>query len=1040
MTQLNSYLQVVNASAGSGKTFSLVKTYIQLLLSDEVESDFKFKEILAMTFTNKAALEMKTRIVKALDELAFPEKSNYINQIAADTGLKKEVIQSRALSLLSGILHNYEDFYVMTIDKFNLRLIRSFSRDLDLPSDFEVVLNEQLILEQVVDEMIDKIGKDPVISKLLINYSESNLEDDGKWDLRNNLIKFATILTKETDLPYVERLMNMEFTEEDLVQHRRELKSINEAFLFKVKEMVRFFEESGFTKADFKSGHHIVNAVVKFKVPDYSISDKFGFSDANLKNIAEASDRSENHARFNYLVNELVEFYAKKLEEYQIIYSYVKNFYNMKLLQYLNTDLQELNKRERLIRISEFNQKIAQLLEEDTLYIYEKLGTRFKHFMLDEFQDTSRLQWMNLIPLIRESLGHGYKNFIVGDPKQAIYRFKNGVAEQFVELPGVYNPENSPEIAEISNYFKQMGRVETLEDNWRSAKEIVEFNNAFFEKIRLDLNEHQRAFYNAVRQNARSSKPGYIYIEDHALSKDHKRSNDNQIYMPFIYKTIESAKIDGYDLGDICILARNNKQCNSIANLLTASGYSVVSADSLNIDSDVAVRFVLSYLRLRLNASNQNVLKQFLHHFCLLHKTSIDEYYSYFEEQQFKEKTYKIANINLFLSKNSLESTKFFETFESIYDLVQKAIKLFQLDELKNPYLHHFADLVHQFDLKFGPDLSLFLQDYDSMPNDTKALQVPESKDSLKIMTIHKSKGLEFPVVIVLNEINIISRNKPGKEFFVETENYLIRSNLSTNSAIKEVRELAEIENEKENLDTINLYYVAYTRAVSRLYIVSGNTSIDYSGQFSNIIAQFPEVRETEFGRLLIIGEPTPKIVEDEVESGSQFLPINNQDYLWFPEIALQDDEELLTEDFLSDEQRYGNQFHLLISSVTSKDEVESKLDELIKVGQIELEFRNNLLQEVNQLFENELYTKLFDGVKTILSEQSIVISKTEQIRPDKIIVKENQTIIIDYKTGKPLKRHHQQLKQYCSVLSEMNYPNVEAYLLYVRPLEIVKV
>src|SRR5690606_31695214 len=163
-------------------------------------------------------------------------------------------------------------------------------------------------------------------------------------------------------------------------------------------------------------------------------------------------------------VNELVEFYAKKLEEYQIIYSYVKNFYNMKLLQYLNTDLQELNKRERLIRISEFNQKIAQLLEEDALYIYEKLGTRFKHFMLDEFQDTSRLQWMNLIPLIRESLGHGYKNFIVGDPKQAIYRFKNGVAEQFVELPGVYNPENSPEIAEISNYFKQMGRVETLED------------------------------------------------------------------------------------------------------------------------------------------------------------------------------------------------------------------------------------------------------------------------------------------------------------------------------------------------------------------------------------------------------------------------------------------------------------------------------------------------------------------------------------------------------------------------------------------------
>ncbi len=239
----NHYLKVVNASAGSGKTFSLVKTYIRLLLLDEGENALiKYTEILAMTFTNKAAIEMKTRIIKALDELAFPDfhQSDYIQTIVNETGLKSEVIQAKAQHYLSSILHRYEDFSVMTIDKFNLRLIRSFSRDLDLPPDFEVVLNEQQVIEEVVDDIIGEIGKNEGLTKLLLYYSEANFEDDKGWNLKQSLVNFGNILTKEKELPYVERLMNMEFSIADYNQHRQELNSIrkiyktlcNDVFLF----------------------------------------------------------------------------------------------------------------------------------------------------------------------------------------------------------------------------------------------------------------------------------------------------------------------------------------------------------------------------------------------------------------------------------------------------------------------------------------------------------------------------------------------------------------------------------------------------------------------------------------------------------------------------------------------------------------------------------------------------------------------------------------------------------------------------------------
>ncbi len=1041
MAEKNAYLQVVNASAGSGKTYSLVKTYICLLLSDDGDNaDRKYAEILAMTFTNKAALEMKTRIIKALDELAYPDvhHTGYIHTIAEETGLKTADIQEKSRHLLSGILHRYEDFHVMTIDKFNLRLIRSFSRDLNLPPDFEVVLNETPVIEQVVDGIMEEIGKDKHLTDILLRYANANIEDEKSWDLRKSLIEFGKVLSSEQDLPYVERLMNMEFSREDYEQHRVELKHLNETYKEKYGKIVDAFNRFGFTEKDFSRGRDIVNAIAKFAKGDLRLGDKFPFTPTNLTNIEKAAQNNSSANEFNGLVSEFNQWYEINNEYAETLYIYLKNYFNMTLLKHMNKALMALNKQERLIRISEFNTKIAELLKEDTLYIYEKLGTRFRHFMLDEFQDTSRLQWLNLIPLMREALGNGQKNFVVGDPKQAIYRFKNGVAEQFVELPGIYNPEQDRDLAETSAYFRRMGSVDILEDNWRSAPEIVAFNNELFEQLRVKLTEQQKGFYESVTQNPRSGKKGYVYMESKPVPKKTTQKEKNEERFRFVLNSVRDALNDGFKPGEICILGRGNKFCNFIATALTNEKYPVVSADSLNIDSELTVRFVLSYLRLRLNPVNQNIIRQFAHLYCELFGHPLDYYNSLFTAvEKEDQKTYKIANLDLFFRKNPGYKETFFEPFESLYDLVQKTFRLFGLHELKNPYLHHLADLVHLFESKNGPDLNLFLQDYNTMPKDAKALQIPESDDALKVMTIHKSKGLEFPVVIVINDMD----SKVKDDFFIETEAYLLRGSLSKNSAIREIREANEEEQGKIYLDTLNLYYVAYTRPVYRLYVKNDYGISGLSAEIHQVLKQM--AGSSESGEEICFEKGEKQKVhpaENEQKTNNFFLPESSSDNLWFPDIALQDSEELNTDDFLSDEQRYGNQFHLAISSIHHKNEIDSVVHQLIQSGEVEQDFEGRLKKDLEQLFSTPSYNQLFENATGILSEQSYIISKNEQIRPDKIILKKDKTVVLDYKTGQPQEKHKKQLEQYCSVLQEMNYPNVEAHLFYTRNFELVKV
>lgn len=1030
-------LQIVNASAGSGKTYSLVKTYLKIILTDNrIDAHKKYSKILAMTFTNKAAIEMKTRIIKALEELAFPiskKNNDYLNEIAEFVNEKVASVSTKARFLLSNILHHYEDFYVMTIDKFNLRLIRSFNRDLDIPSDFNVVLDAKPVLEQVVDLVIGDVGKDEKLSNFVLHFVNSSIEDDEQIDVRKALISFAEVLVSEKDISHINRLMNLDFSNEEYAKTKNYLRDLNEKYQQKINNLNSFYTTKHLSEDNFPSGKNVYKALEKLSQLHPSLTAGVVFTPAVVKALDELRNINPILTELSQKVSEINRFYHENVEMATVISKFLKNYFEMALLQRINRTLVEFNKKERQILISDFNPKVAQLLSDDTLYIYEKLGVRFEHFMLDEFQDTSRLQWINLVPLIRESLGNGLENFIVGDPKQAIYRFKNGLAEQFVELPQIYNPENDPKIAEISQFFNQMGKNISLEDNWRSNKNIVFFNTKLFELLRENLHAHGKRFYESVKQTPKTSIEGLVHIES---KKVNSKSEGREEFMPFILDAIQACLDDGYLPGDICILSRSNDVCNLIANELTKLNFNIVSADSLNIDSETTVKFVLSYFNLRLNPFNSNLAKQFFNHFCNLFKHDLAYYNELIEPLSKSKNNSKTAIFNSFFQKNTDLVANFFFHYETLYDLLQKTYALFGLNELENPYLHHFSDLVFGFELRYGPDLSLFLQHYPTMSKDSKSLQIAESDDAIQVMTIHKSKGLEFPIVITIGEI---PRTTNRNNFFIESNNYLFRSMLKKDSPVKEISIKTDEENQQIYLDDLNLLYVSYTRPVNRLYALSLYKSKGLNQDLHNCLAQFQLSEGSAENIKYIVGNRTKKQLKQTNEDFF-FEPKSTSENLWFPNIALQDEEKLLDTNLLTDEQRYGNQFHEVISEIHSKAEIYQKVESKILSGKVELKFKDKLIEDIQRLFKNNNYTQLFTDYHKILNEQNFIISEEEQLRPDKIILKKGKTIILDYKTGQKMKKHQKQVEKYHQLLENLDFPKVESYLFYTKEMQLVQV
>jgi ATP-dependent exoDNAse (exonuclease V) beta subunit len=1027
-------LKVLDASAGSGKTFNLVKEYLILLLAEENSS--RFAHIIAMTFTNKAAEEMKERVIRAIDLLSYPNlygkaSDDYASLLADEMKLSKETIQNRSKKLLTNILHQYEDLFILTIDKFNLRLIRSFTRDLDIPADFEIIINEDQLLEQIVDQLIFQVGNAGFesLSKRMLAFTNSKLEDGEKWDIRNELVKFSKILTSEKYFDIIDQMVITDFSEpirQSLIQKQNKVKA---EFELKTKEVLELYYSLNLDQKKVPGRSRLTDSIEKLNNHQLGESEVLFTPYILAFNNKELNDEQEYSDELRELINKTVAWFNEIIDEYRSNALIVKHFYSMSLLQYIALRLKETRNNEQIIRISEFNKLISSLVQnEDAPFIYERLGNRFSHFLLDEFQDTSHLQWVNMVPLIHESLSKQNKNLIVGDAKQSIYRFKNGLAEQFIALPYIYNPTGDSAMQRKSNYFFNAGIKIPLEDNWRSAKAIVNFNNELFTAIKPELKPEFQDYYASIRQNPKSIKQGYVeFIEC-----------EDQ-FEKIMIQWVEECLADGYLPADICFLGRTKKQLELYARILTEHQYQIVSSESLLIANNKAVQLTIRYLSLRMNPQSENELKRFAESYIRFLDHSDYTDYKQFLQEITTENGGKYTRFNdeLFFKTYFTSKTTFFKKFENTYDLIQQFYKLLNIKEIENPYLHHLADIAHIFELRNGTDLQSFLNHY-KQNKGKLSVQLPESEDAIKLMTIHKSKGLEFPIVII-PELKLASSSKNNAFYLLENDNNFYYS--TTKNSCEIISKEADRMEAFDFIDGINLAYVAFTRPEARLYVGINDKKlktlfIDKLAKLESpcIIAKRNENTNYTFG------EREKKQMSNRIVDEKIFTPTSIQDKLWFPEIALQDKPSLNEPDSLSEARRYGNQFHDILAHYCLPFPLEETLSKLLEEGLIEQQFIAQLKTDLKELMHNEEFNALFKDVQQVHTEQDLITEGGEIKRPDLILVKKSETIVLDYKTGFPKSKDNQQVLIYKQLLEEIGYSNVKCYLFYTGIKEIKQI
>ncbi|TNE53638.1 MAG: hypothetical protein EP338_10330 [Bacteroidetes bacterium] len=1031
-------LQVLSASAGSGKTFNLVRSYLRLVLAGSEETQSSFQSILAMTFTNKASSEMKSRIVQALHRLTNPETpsdQNFLSELAGNFMMETDQLRKRARRVLKQILHRYEDFHVLTIDKFNLRLIRSFARDLNINSDFQTSSNEREILSQLVDQLFQNINEPGLdeFTNIALRYSRENLEEGLKWDFKTELKDLSEILTKEHSALLLEELLKSDFSVVRYDHLKQELGEIEAEARMQARKLYEV--TTTFDPNSFPGGSRTVSAFERLKADDLFEQTKYEafFSPALIKSLDEDGKSKSFDPLLKQQAKAFCTWYEEHREKYFARKVFRSNFFNIALLQFIASALDAYKKTDNIVLISEFNRLISSLLnQEEAAFIYERIGTRYQHFLLDEFQDTSHLQWLNLIPLVHNSLASGQSNLIVGDPKQSIYRFKNGLAEQFVELPGIYNPENDPGLALKSRYFQEMGELVSLNENWRSGTRLVDFNNRFFEHFKETYPQVMEEFYKDLEQYPKSFEGGYVYFESREVE-------EQGADLSYLLAWVKDCLSEGYDPGDICVLGYTKKECNDWANYLSDQGYKVVSVDSLLLGSDAQVQLVLAYFKWQLNPVGELEARIFSEkYFSFRGEEVVEQLRSFWKEEDRRKRHF---DIDAFLSLIVPQGHDFFPQFETLYQLFQHCCKLIGLKELNNPYLHQLGDYLFQFDLQIGPDLALMIEHFESEGAQT-AVQIPENREAIKVMTGHKSKGLEFPVVMVPSlSWNIVNRQS---KYLLKQEDFFFYSTVSKNASLACMRAKYEEEFQKSMLDKINLNYVIFTRARERLYVVNmvdkKKGDYKYQEHIHKLLQQFPGVRAKDDAVWIYVsGEPDRKHEEAREQAGSELIPKDTGEHLWFPDISLQE-LDLIRDHSLSEAQRYGKQLHLLLASLDGPEKIPLVLESKILSGEVEELFKKRFEEDLHAIFEMQDYRQLFEEVDQVLREQEIILAASEHRRPDLILIKKDQTIILDYKTGMPRKKDTDQLRQYVKALQEMGLPGLQAYLFYVSDRKLEQV
>ena len=1039
---------IYDASAGSGKTYALVKEYLKIILSSK-QND-AYRNILAITFTNKAVHEMKSRIVGSLSEFTKDEPSQKVfdlmQDLSKDLGLSIIEIKTKSQQIIKHIIHNYAAFDISTIDKFTHKVIRAFAHDLGLPMTFEVSLDSENLLTEAVDAIIAEAGNDEVLTKLLIDFTMEKTDDDKSWDISREILETGRLILNENNRNEISHFENKKI--EDFIDVKtklsNEVKVLEDKNIAFALSALALINNNGIDLKSFAYGTFPKH--IQFIIDKDNRANNYKFLEIDeVKITSKAKDRNQIEGILPEILNLLFKVYTNN-EKKDFYKAFLKNITPLSLLNTISDKLKNIQQEQNILSIAEFNALIHnEIQNQPAPFIYERLGERYKHFFIDEFQDTSEMQWLNLIPLIDNSTSseiNGEKGtlMIVGDPKQSIYRWRGGKAEQFIELSKDKNPFNNPEKV-----------LTPLYKNYRSHSKVIEFNNDLFQMLSTEFApegsglDYKNLYENHVRQEINSKVGGYVNIsflpklEDVEDDSDEENLDKSDLYVLATLNTIQNCLKQGFEYKDMAILTRKRSQGIAIANYLTEKKIPLLSSETLMIANATEVRLIIHLLKYLQNSNDLDSKANFLQYLAENAQNDmpihdfIAKGMSLDIESEFEN---WLENCNVNLSFSNIRK-------KSLYEAVEIIVSKFLNPEKSSAYVQYFLDIVLERDIRNQAGISDFLNYWDK--NAEKfSIPSPEGTNAVRIMTIHKSKGLEFPVVIFPFAEEDYNR-KPKSKLWLNAEEQtfgLPKVLIDNSKAIEgfgdEASEIYNQKKQEELLDNINVLYVALTRAEEQLFIISSmNLDKDKNPRKNNMSSFFinylisenafdENQLEYEFGNKSKLSK-TQKHIDT-----SKTIPLVSE-VLNPKNIKIAQRESLMWGTQRQESIEYGNVVHEILSFIKTKNDIELAITKAIENGLITSNQKNAVEKSIQEIVNHTDLQDCFSGDIEVLNEQTIIQKEGKTIKPDRMVVSKNKEVhLLDYKTGLHQPKYKSQLENYQTAIEKMGYKVVKKSLIYI--------
>lgn len=1095
-------ITLFSASAGSGKTYTLTIEYIKMALS-EVETKGYFRRILAVTFTIKAAEEMRQRILQFLSGISDYPTFNFtsatdqpkvlaiIEKIQSDLradGIKvdTEELAFRASTTLQQILQDYGLFSVMTIDSFVQRLSASFIDELDLPTQYEVLLDSNNLIHELINRLLDQVNQqgDPELTELILSFANQEILEGRNWNrMRDSLHSFLRITLDESYLSIESELSTFQVSyfillEEKLRHSMSEMVSDIGLVASKFTHLITSIDvdESVYFYGSKGPVGIMKSMAVKPEVSDKPFSYLRTAIDKNTWTSAKATEAEKQSiqqiaSELSDLGTRFLELQALHSKRYHFIHWILKDLKKMALLNLIQKEMRMYQQEYSAIPISEFSKRVYDIISKDPIpFIYEKLGDRYYHIFIDEFQDTSILQWKNFMPLLENASSIGKRSLLVGDAKQSIYKFRGGEVGLIASL---FNQDSELISAKFDSdsldeqrfdYLLHSIKTQSLGDNYRSAKEIVSFNNSFFSS--LSVNGHVKELCSLIEpiygqhliQNPKVHSTEFSGSVDLLVyQRNHENFGftepENEFMFEQVFNLIQHNLSLGFRYQDLAILTRKNKHSRYLALRLKEVGIPIVSSDSLLVHYSPVVGFILSYLALYENPDESLYLYELVYQFAELNGQNVTR-----EELG---KLAELPNLNplcksiQYFSEKGFSVPEFSDLLHWVYDLVSS------FDLLHHPtgqeYLWKFLDIINEYVVLKDKSIPNFLQHFNQNRN-SYCISSSTQENAVTISSIHKSKGLEYPVVILpfVNWTYVADNEKiwydlngiEPSDLVIDEEHQLgyFYGRVNASEANDYGYLVAQNRAEKEAifLDSLNMLYVATTRPKQVLHLI---LTVPEEVMHSRTMATF----ENSVGKLVYDfakshgkKKELPSYLTSETNWNSSYYIFEASEYV--PQLVHSSTSEViknvgikLKNSNSSINLRVNSAQSDLYTAASQKREIGNQLHDLLsKLTDVEswptIRLKANVdVKQIDDLLRNEEIQNFFKKDNLVFKEIDLLCPDGSIVRPDRVNKVGNDLQVIDFKTGKPKPEHHQQINKYKQILVSMGFSVCKGVLIYVE-------